>query len=46
MLERVIKVVRQHPRLTVQPEKVVEKAHFVNDLKFDSLDTTEVKMKM
>ncbi len=40
--ERVKKIVVEH--LGVEPEKVVEKANFIDDLGADSLDTVELVM--
>lgn len=40
--ERVKKIVVEH--LNVEPEKVVEKAAFIDDLGADSLDTVELVM--
>ena len=40
--ERVKKIVVEH--LGVDPEKVVEKANFIDDLGADSLDTVELVM--
>ncbi len=40
--ERVKKIVVEH--LGVEPEKVVDKANFIDDLGADSLDTVELVM--
>jgi predicted hydrolase (HD superfamily) len=42
--ERVINVIKQHSRLGVAPEQIAASSHFANDLKLDSLDTTEVDL--
>jgi acyl carrier protein len=42
--ERVLKIIKQHSRLSIPIEQVSEESHFQNDLKLDSLDTTEVKI--
>jgi acyl carrier protein len=40
--QRVINIVVEH--LNVEPDKVTEKAHFIDDLGADSLDTVELVM--
>lgn len=44
--ERVINVIKQHSRLGVAPEQISQESHFANDLKLDSLDTTEIVMEI
>eukprot|EP01080_Neovahlkampfia_damariscottae_P003846 gene3846-7006_t len=44
--ERVINLIKQHPRLSVAPETINGESHFANDLKLDSLDTTEIVMEI
>jgi acyl carrier protein len=44
--ERVLTVIKTHGRLNVPQEYVTPKAHFMNDLKLDSLDTTEIVMEV
>ncbi|AGA65003.1 Acyl carrier protein [Liberibacter crescens BT-1] len=42
IIERVKKIVVEH--LSIDPEKVVESANFIDDLGADSLDTVELVM--
>jgi len=44
--ERVIGLIKKHGRLTVPPESITLESHFQNDLKLDSLDTTEIVMEV